>query len=129
MTAMHRTADPASERRSDPAGRWQRGRAPVYASLVALVVPISDVVAGQTRSTWLAAAALAAFVACFALIVELARPPGAPGPRLPVPAARTRLIGPLFAALIALAIAATLGFGPGWLVQFVYVAAIAAFTT
>jgi two-component system sensor histidine kinase DesK len=127
MNAMHRPADPASEHRPDPAGRWTRRRAVVYVPLVALVGPVSDVIAGRTRSTWLAAATLAAFVACFALIVELARPLGSSG-RLPVPAARVRLIGPLVAALAALAIAATLGFGPGWLVQFVFVAAIAAFT-
>ncbi|HEX3477732.1 MAG TPA: hypothetical protein VHT91_22075, partial [Kofleriaceae bacterium] len=124
---MDRTADPAHGRRPDPADRWQRGRVPIYASLVALVGPVGDIVAGRTHSTWIAAAALAAFVACFALIVELVRPGGSAGPRLPVPAARARLIGPLFAALVALAIAATLGFGHGWLVQFVYVAAIAAF--
>jgi two-component system sensor histidine kinase DesK len=128
MRTMDRTADPANGRRPDPAGRWQRRHAAVYVSLVALLGPVSDVVAGRTRSTWLAAAALAAFVACFALIVELGRPPGSSGPRIPVSAARARLIGPLFAALLALAIAATLGFGRGWLVQFAFVGAIAAFT-
>lgn len=125
--AMDRTADPATGRRPALPGRWQRRDAAVYASLVALIGPLSDVVAGRTRSTWLAAAALAAFVACFALIVELARHAGSPG-RLPVSAVRARLLGPLVAALVALAIAATLGFGRGWLVLFVFVAAIAAFT-
>lgn len=124
---MDRTADPPTGRRPALAGRWQRRHIAVYASLVALIGPVSDVVAGRTRSTWLAAAALAAFVACFALIVELARQAASPG-RLPVSATRARLIGPLVAALVALAIAATLGFGRGWLVQFVFVAAIAAFT-
>jgi two-component system sensor histidine kinase DesK len=128
MRAMERMADPASGRRPEPAARWPRSHAAVYASLVALIGPVSDLVAGRTRSTWLAAAALAAFVACFALIVELSRAPGSPGPRLPVSALRGRLIAPLQAALVALAIAATLGFGRGWLVLFVFVGATAAVT-
>jgi two-component system sensor histidine kinase DesK len=128
MRAMDRTADPVSGRRPGPAGRWQRGHVMVYGSLVALIGPVRDVVGGRTRSTWLAAAALAAFIACFALIAELGRPPGSPGPRLPVSPLRARLIGPLLASLVALAIAATLGFGRDWLVLFVFVAASAAFT-
>jgi two-component system sensor histidine kinase DesK len=125
MRAMDRTADPVSGRRPDPAGGWQRGI--VYAALVALIGPARDVLAGRTRSTWLAAAALAAFAGCFALIVELGRLPGAPGPRLPVSLARARLIGPLLASLVALAIAAALGFGRDWLVLFAFVAPTAAF--
>ena len=127
MHAMDRTADPATGRRPDPTARWQLGHAAVYVFLVALVGPVSDIVAGRTRSSWLAAAALAAFVACFAMIVELGRHPGSLGPRLPVSPARARLVGPLFAALVALAIAATLGFGRGWLVLFVFVGTTAAF--
>ncbi len=126
MCAMHRTADPVSGRRPDPAARWQRGHATIYALLVALAGPVSDIVAGRTRSTWLAAAALAAFIACFAMIVELGRP-GSHPPRLPVSPLRARLIAPLLAALVALAIAATLGFGRGWLVLVVFVGVAAAF--
>jgi hypothetical protein len=70
-------ADPAiSEHRSwrAPPGS-RRDHLMMYFFLAALAGPISDVAAGRTRSSWLAGTALAAFVACFVLLVELAHHP------------------------------------------------------
>ncbi|HEX3759989.1 MAG TPA: sensor histidine kinase [Kofleriaceae bacterium] len=126
---MDATAEPASAgQQPAPAAHWERGHAAVYMFLAALAAPVSDIVAGRTRSTWLATTALAAFIACFVLIVELGRHPGGFNPRLPVSPARARLITGLFAALAVLAVVATLGFGRSWLVMFVFVSTTASFT-
>lgn len=129
MFAMDGTAEPACAGREPvPAPRKDRGHIVVYVFLAALAAPISDIVSGQARSPWLAAIALVAFVACFALIIELGSHPGGPNPRQLVSRTRARLLGGLFAGLVVLAVVATLGFGRGWLVLFVYVGTTAAFS-
>jgi two-component system, NarL family, sensor histidine kinase DesK len=106
----------------------RRGHLVVYLFFATLAGPISNIAAGRTRSSWLAGIALASFVACFVLLVEIGRHPGSPEPSEPLAPGRRRINRILFAALIVLALAATVGFGRGWQVLFILVVAASAFS-
>jgi two-component system sensor histidine kinase DesK len=122
-------ADPAtSEQRTRAPTGSRRGHLLFYLFFTVLAGPISDVVTGRTRSSWLAGSVLAAFVACFVLLVELGRHPGAPGPAEPVSPRNRRINRVLFVVLIVLAISATMGFGRGWQVLNLFVVAASAFS-
>jgi two-component system sensor histidine kinase DesK len=111
--------------------RGRYGHLVAYAFLILLIGPIGEIVGGRTWSSWLSAAVLTTFVTCFVLVVELGRHPGAvktPGPLATLPRSRRWLVAALSFVLLALAIAASLLFGRGFLVLFLYVAPAVVFS-
>ncbi len=112
---------PRAGRAPDPPAPYRRrNHFVVYLFLLSLAGAVSDV-GGTARPAWLSAVALAAFVACFVTLVELAphwRSFGSQRP--PSPLAR-RLRPPLVVAIAALAVATTLAWGSNWLVLFIFV--------
>jgi two-component system sensor histidine kinase DesK len=123
---MAERALPVDRAAGASSSRWRRGHVVAYFFFTALVGPGSDIVLGRTRPTWLAAAALTAFVLSFVLLVELGHHPGAPGPVVSPSPRRRWSERVLFGALVALAIATTIGFGPTWWVLFIFVSAATA---
>jgi two-component system, NarL family, sensor histidine kinase DesK len=121
-------ADPANLRSTQLPPRWRRGHLITYFFFAALAGPATDIIDGRARPAWLAGVTLAAFAACFVLLVELAYHPGAPGPSEALSLRRRQINRALFGVLIALAVAATIGFGRGWLPLFLFVVAASAFS-
>ena len=107
----------------DPAPYRRRNHFVVYLFLLSLAGAGGDV-GGTARPAWLAVLALAAFVAGFVVLVEVAphwRSFDSECP--PSPVAR-RLRPPLVVAMAVLAVATTLAWGSNWLVLFIFVVVI-----
>ncbi len=108
-------------------GAGKHGYRLAYLTLIALAGPFREVVLGRAQPIWLSALALAAFVACFALVVETAES-FLVGPTRPVSPALRRLHPVFVTALAPIAVAASLAFGTSWLALFLYVVVTATLT-
>jgi len=118
-------ATPIADETSPPAA--EHGHALLYLSLLTLAGAISEVASGQAQPTWLAAATIVAFVVCVVLAIETGHQ-WRGGPSSRISQRGRRLHYAAVAALVPIAVLATLAFGATWLVLFAFVSITATLT-